>query len=164
MTYTADQIVLKSSKINKRNRDTATELGISEAELIAAKCDKKNIIALSDNWEKLTKFIENFDKVMTITRNEAAVIEQNGKYGNISWGPHASLVINDNIDLRIFHKAWTYAYLIKHVDFKFDYSIQIFDSFGDSVHKIYIKSASKDLINNFIISLSAEIQALSNKC
>lgn len=148
---------LKAKKM--RARSIAMELNISEAELVAAHCDGKTTIRLNTEWKSLLEFTEKFDRVMTLTRNNSAVIERYGIIRNLEWNPHASVVVNPDIDLRIFQRAWHVAYF---ADFegssRFAASIQVFDQHGDAVHKIYIPKLSDELRREFLAEFANDSQ------
>ncbi len=143
-----------------RARDIALALNISEAELLASYCDGKTTIQLTNNWQELLEYAERFDRVMTLTRNKSAVLERYGVIKNLEWNPHASVVVNPDIDLRIFQHAWHVAFF---ADFessdRFVASIQIFDKHGDAVHKIYIPKLNEAERGEFLAKFENENQS-----
>ncbi|HEY0257554.1 MAG TPA: ChuX/HutX family heme-like substrate-binding protein, partial [Candidatus Methylacidiphilales bacterium] len=62
-----------------RIRDAATELGVSEAELLATRCGI-SVTRLEGNWGELIKKFPKLGEVMCLTRNEAAVHERYGTF------------------------------------------------------------------------------------
>lgn len=125
-----------------RERDLADKLGISEAALIAAQVgDGATRIAAEP--DTLIPMAQTFGEVMALTRNPACVNEKIGIYANYHSGPHASMVLNDAIDLRIFPAHWRHAFAVeKQTDSGIRRSLQVFDAAGDAVHKIYLRDAS----------------------
>ena len=135
---------MKNDTPRKRTRDIATSLGVSEGELVASACDGENIIRLKKDWEKLFGQLEQLGPLMALTRNRSAVHEKNGVYRNVSFEGHAGLVLDEQIDLRLFHKRWGSAFALPVKNPRGTlHSIQIFDKKGEAVHKIYLKDASR---------------------
>ncbi|WP_394339840.1 hemin-degrading factor [Mucilaginibacter conchicola] len=83
--------------------------------------------------------IPNLGHVMALTRNEYCVNERKGTYENISFNPHAGLVLGEDIDLRLFMKYWKHAFAVNEND---RLSIQFFDGAGTALHKIYLTDKS----------------------
>lgn len=135
---------LKAENPRLRAKNAADEWGVSEAELVASSCDGKTVIRLTEDWENIIKEVETLGKVMALTRNESAVHEKNGIYQNISFKSHAGLVLDENIDLRIFHKRWGFGFAVPVENPRGTlYSLQFFDKAGTAVHKIYLKDAER---------------------
>lgn len=84
--------------------------------------------------------LESLGRVMALTRNHAAVHEKHGLYQNVSFEGHAGLVLDENIDLRIFYKRWSagFALPVAHPQGPL-HSLQFFDKQGEAVHKMYLK-------------------------
>ena len=132
-----DQLRKENPKI--RNKNAADELGVSEAELVASACDGKTVIRLTDDWEGIIKGVETLGEVMALTRNESAVHEKTGTYQNISFEGHAGLVLDEDIDLRVFHNRWGFAFAVPVENPRGTlYSLQFFDKEGTAAHKIYL--------------------------
>ena len=69
--------------------------------------------------------------------------EKVGVYDNYHSGLHASMVLTEEIDLRIFPAHWKHAFMVeKETDTGLRRSFQVFDAAGDAVHKIYLRDAS----------------------
>ena len=82
-------------------------------------------------------------EVMALTRNRSVVHEKVGTYANYHSGVHASMVLNDDIDLRMFPKHWQYAFAVeKPTETGVRRSLQVFDAAGDAVHKIFLRERS----------------------
>ena len=95
-----------------RSRDLANQLKISEAQLLAAQTGR-GVTRISADPDLLMPAAETLGEVMALTRVEAAVHEKVGHYANYHSGPHASMVLNDAIDLRIFPKHWAHGFLVE---------------------------------------------------
>lgn len=80
---------------------------------------------------------------MALTRNESAVHEKIGPFEKTIWGPHASLTLGKEIDLRIFPKHWVHGFAVAKLDGEHvRRSLQYFDASGEAVHKIHLRPAS----------------------
>lgn len=126
-----------------RERDLSDQLGISEAQLLAAHCGQ-GVTRITADLERIMPQVEKFGDVMALTRNESCVIEKTGKYGTYRSGGHAGMILNEEIDLRMFPKNWVHGFAVeKTLDGGATRrSLQIFDAAGDAVHKIFLKDIS----------------------
>ena len=84
-----------------RERDLAAQIGISEAELVAAHCGD-GVSRIEPRVNDLLSGLEAVGEVMALTRNESAVHEKIGVYDKVVPGDHNAMVLGENIDLRIF--------------------------------------------------------------
>ena len=145
---------IKSTHPNMRARDIAKELHISEAELLASRIGKE-IIKLEGDWAELIRSMPNLGSVMALTRNDSCVHEKHGKYDNISIGPGHGLVLNHDIDLRLFMSHWHFGFAVSEIVASGKrYSFQFFDINGEAVHKVYMPKgnnlrAYKAIVNKF---------------
>jgi putative hemin transport protein len=117
-------------------------MGISEAELVAEH-DGPEVTRLADDMPALIRALPELGEVMSLTRNEAAVHEKVGRFGNISLGEAHGLVLNDDIDQRLFLSHWRSAFAVElpgESDVR--RSLQFFDQFGDSVVKVHLRPTS----------------------
>lgn len=121
----------KSANPKVRIRDAAKQLGVSEADLVATAAEN---IALRPVFEDLLKEIKTLGPVMALTRNDHAVHERKGIYTKTSFNGHIGLVVNPDIDLRIFMNAWHFGFAVHEGDRR---SLQFFSKDGEAVHKIY---------------------------
>lgn len=121
-----------------RARDLAHQLGLREAELVAAHLGE-GATRISADPRRLLAEVAGLGPVMGLTRNESAVLEKVGTYAEYRGGQHAGVVINGEIDMRVFPAQWVHAYAVEEGDKR---SIQVFDAAGDAVHKIYLREAS----------------------
>ncbi|MBZ9683410.1 MULTISPECIES: hemin-degrading factor [unclassified Mesorhizobium] len=125
-----------------RERDLAAQLGISEAELVAAHCGD-GIVRVEPRVNDLLTGIEAVGEVMALTRNESAVHEKIGVYDKVVTGNHNAMVLGENIDLRIFPKIWAHGFAVEKRDGDdIRRSLQFFDAAGDAVHKVHLRPAS----------------------
>jgi putative hemin transport protein len=126
----------------RRSRDLAQEMGISEAELLAAH-QGPEVVRLAAAMRDLIEALPALGEVMSLTRNEGAVHEKVGSFGNIRISGGIGLVLNDAIDLRMFLKHWVSAFAVEIPDEKGPRrSLQVFDAGGEAVIKVHLKTQS----------------------
>lgn len=132
----------RSENPKMRERDLATQLGIAEAELVAAHCGE-GVLRLEPDVNILLNGLEAVGEVMALTRNESAVHEKIGVYDKVVTGNHNAMVLGEQIDLRIFPKIWTYGFAVEKRDGgEIRRSLQFFDASGEAVHKVHLRPAS----------------------
>ncbi|RNJ43094.1 hemin-degrading factor [Mesorhizobium erdmanii] len=125
-----------------RERDLAAQLGISEAELVAAYCGD-GVVRIEPRVNDLLTGLEAVGEVMALTRNESAVHEKIGVYDKVVTGNHNAMVLGENIDLRIFPKVWAHGFAVEKRDGdEIRRSLQFFDATGEAVHKVHLRPAS----------------------
>ncbi|UVK36512.1 hemin-degrading factor [Mesorhizobium sp. AR10] len=125
-----------------RERDLAAQLGISEAELVAAHCGD-GVVRVEPRVNDLLTGLEAVGEVMALTRNESAVHEKIGVYDKVVTGNHNAMVLGENIDLRIFPKIWAHGFAVEKRDGgDIRRSLQFFDAAGEAVHKVHLRPAS----------------------
>jgi putative hemin transport protein len=126
----------------KRSRDLARELGISEAELLA-RHEGPEVVLLGGAMHDVIEALPGLGEVMVLTRNEAAVHEKTGTFGNITLSGQTGLVLNDSIDLRLFLQHWCTAFALEIPDGAGPRrSLQIFDEAGEAVIKVHLRPGS----------------------
>jgi putative hemin transport protein len=125
-----------------RERDLATKLGLSEAQLQAAHVGL-GVTRISADPDRLVPGLAALGEVMALTRNASAVHEKVGRYDNYQGGGHAAMVLADDIDLRIFPQHWVHGFAVeRHTDAGPRHSLQVFDAAGDAVHKVFLREGS----------------------
>ena len=133
---------LRAENPQARARDFAHANGLTEADLVAAHVGHGSA-AIEATPDRLFPLIRDLGDVMALTRNDSCVHERRGVYSDYRSGPHAAMVLDPEIDLRIFPAHWKHAFAV--VDQREDgpkRSLQIFDAAGDAVHKIHLKPES----------------------
>lgn len=121
-----------------RARDLADSLGLAEAEVLAADAGR-GVTRIAAHPDALMGAMPAFGEVMALTRNDSAVIEKTGVYGEYRAGDHAAMVLGPAIDLRIFPAHWVHAFAVEaERGGALRRSIQVFDAAGDSVHKMFL--------------------------
>lgn len=145
----------RSENPNVRIRDAAAQFKVSEMELL---CASEHLVVnqLEERWADLFKDIKNLKRVMALTRNESVVHERKGVYNKVEVdGGHVGLVLDEEIDLRIFFSNWQYAFSVTEaLDIGYRHSLQFFERDGSAIHKIYLTPSSDeqayfDLCNKF---------------
>jgi putative hemin transport protein len=127
---------LKEKQPKLRIKNAAEQLGVSELELVQT---LENATPLKSDWPGIFSEIENLGYVMALTRNESVVHERKGEYHNISFKGHVGLVLDPNIDLRIFPGRINYAFAVPVQNPRGTLlSLQFFDKYGCAVHKVYL--------------------------
>ncbi len=127
---------------NTRERDLATQLGISEAQLVAARTGE-GVTRIAAHPDKIIQAASNLGEVMALTRNASCVHEKHGRYDNYHPGQHAAMVLTHEIDLRIFPSHWVHGFAVeKDTGAGLRRSLQVFDTAGDAIHKIYLRESS----------------------
>lgn len=134
---------LKKNKPTLRIRDCAVELGVSEAQLLATTVGDYTT-ALAGDWTALLQRLPELGRVMSLTRNEACVLEHKGPFQKIdvmSAGPHKMATVIGPIESRVFFAAWKFGFAVKQTTpHGVQQSIQIFDEAGDAVTKIFLQA------------------------
>lgn len=129
-----------------RDRDLAANLGISEAELVAAHVGAegpRRATRIDAHPDRLMPAAEAFGAAMALTRNPSAVHEKIGRYGNYHPGAHAAMVLTEAVDLRLFPSHWCHAFLVEvDADGGTRRSMQVFDAAGEAVHKVILREGA----------------------
>jgi putative hemin transport protein len=121
-----------------RIRDAAKALNVTEARIIAA-CTGGLVRHMKADFPALLHKLPALGRIMVLTRNESCVIERKGAFENINTeSKHVALAVGKDIDLRMFINRWAMAFALENdTTTGFKTSIQIFDSAGDAIMKIY---------------------------
>jgi putative hemin transport protein len=123
-----------------RIRAAAEQLGCSEAELLEV-TPGYTVTPLNTEFAEMFHYFPQLGEVMASTRNEWAVIEKHGTYDNVDVGEKMGIVLDKEIDLRLFMWNYARAYAVVNPDHVRGplRSIQFFDKAGGSLHKVYLK-------------------------
>ncbi|XDA99059.1 ChuX/HutX family heme-like substrate-binding protein [Sulfitobacter sp. LCG007] len=125
-----------------RDRDLAEKIGISEAQLAAA-FTGRGVTRIEAHPDHVIPAVERLGEVMALTRNLSCVNEKVGTYRDYHSGEHASMVLAEAIDLRIFPKHWQHGFLVeRETDAGMRRSLQVFDAAGDAIHKVHLRQDS----------------------
>jgi len=135
---------LRAESPNLRARDFADQNNISEAALIGAYVGQ-SATRIAAHPDQIMGAAQQLGEVMALTRVPSCVHEKVGVYENYHSGDHASMVLAEDIDLRIFPKHWCHAFAVeKETDKGVQRSLQVFDAAGDAVHKIFLRPTSNE--------------------
>lgn len=125
-----------------RARDIAAMFGIKEVQLVSAFCGHRNA-RIRMEMDNIFRGLANVGEVLALTRNESAVHEKVGVYDKYHSGKHASMMLGEAIDTRMFPKHFVHGFLVKkETDKGIKQSLQFFDAQGDAVHKIHSCSST----------------------
>jgi len=125
-----------------RERDLAAQLGITEADFVAAHCGE-GVRRIDVRVNDVLAGLQAVGEVMALTRNESAVHEKIGPYENVEPGKFATVVLGKQIDLRVFPNAWAHGFAVEKRDGDdIRRSLQFFDAAGEAVHKVHLRPAS----------------------
>ncbi|MDP2699102.1 hemin-degrading factor [Thalassospira sp.] len=124
-------------------RDIADEMEISEGELVAAGCGD-NVIRLDADWGDVITRLSELGEVMVLTRNESVVHEKTGMFGKVSINGEMGLVLNHDVDLRLFLGHWGHGFAVETNTAKAGQrcSFQFFDHDGTAIHKVFLTQNS----------------------
>lgn len=131
-----EQIKIAEPKL--RIRDHAKLLQVSEAELLNLKTGE-TVTRLEGDFKEFLKEVYTLGRVMALTRNDHCVLERKGVYKNVSFDNHVGLVLDAEIDLRLFMQHWRFGFAVDESE---RLSFQFFDKAGHAVHKIYLTEKS----------------------
>jgi len=124
------------------DRDFAENLNISEGQLVAAFVGH-GVTCIAASPDDIMPRLKELGEVMALTRNRSCVIEKVGTYDNYHSGSHASMILTEEIDLRLFPRHFVSAFAVERESKGgIKRSIQIFDAAGDAVHKIHLRPNS----------------------
>lgn len=143
---------LRQQQPNLRIRDAARQLNVSEAELLATNTGQ-NVQRLQANWGEFVLKFETLGEVMALTRNNHAVHEKVGIYHNASVNGAMGLVLDHDIDLRLFFSQWEFGFAVSE-DGKGGprRSLQFFNKHGEAVHKVYLRETSNGVVYDDLVS------------
>lgn len=157
-----DVRALRSESPKLRDRDFAEQHKISEAQLVAAYTGIK-ATRIQAHPDQIVAAAQQLGEVMALTRNASCVHEKVGIYDNYRSGAHACMVLNADIDLRMFPNHWVHGFMVEtETDVGLRRSLQVFDAAGDAVHKIFLRDDTKiEVWNDLKASLAIEDQSQS---
>lgn len=132
---------LRAADADLRIRDAAEKLNVSEAALLATQTGA-TVTRLKPQFTEILQDFSRLGRVMALTRNDAIVHERKGEYKNveiIEGHGKMGLVVNEDIDLRIFFANWHFAFAVASPSARGAmHSFQFFDLDGTAVHKVFL--------------------------
>ncbi len=140
MTQTAAVITTRPM----RPIEAAAALGLSEGEWLTCHAPAElglRLTRLGVPAADILNALTPLGTVMALTRNPACVHEKDGVYDQIDINPAMGLVVNHDIDLRLFMRHWDSAYAVETPlqDGSVRHSLQFFDKHGTAIHKIFAR-------------------------
>lgn len=146
---------------NGRLRDVAAAHDVSEAHIVACGCADGSVRRLRTDWKGLLEGLPAVGEVMILTRNEWAVHEKVGTFGKITVTGTMGLVLNREVDLRLFLGNWATAFAVTTQTRNGPrHSVQVFDAHGDSILKIFARETTDlDAFQSLIGTLLSDDQA-----
>lgn len=94
-----------------RARNAAARLGVSEGELVAARCGD-GVTRMRNDHQALLESLVQIGELLTITRNDHAVHEKRGYYSNLQLKEHGGGAFDHNINLRIYFNNWAHVFAV----------------------------------------------------
>ena len=133
-----DELVRAEPKL--RPIDVAQKLGVSEGALVASRCGI-DTWRLEPPFGELLKKLPGVGQVMVLTRNRSVVHEKVGRFDHVDIGHPHGIVLNHDIDLRLFMTHWKHGYAIEQPqgDGSVRRTFQFFDDAGTAVHKVFAR-------------------------
>lgn len=149
---------------NLRAREIAKRLNASEAELIACKLGENNAVRLKGPWQDILKRLPELGFVMSLTRNEACVLEHKGTFEEVSVfgeGARSMATVIGPIETRVFFSGWAHGFYLPMPREKDTlHSLQFFDAEGTAVTKIFLqKESDKAAFDRLVADFTSEDQA-----
>lgn len=130
----------KPPAASTRPIDQAAALGLSEGEWLTRHAPGR-VRRITVPARKLLFRLPALGTVMSLTRNPSCVHEKDGQWDKVEATGAMGLVLNHDIDLRLFLNHWVHMYA---VETPLDrggtrHSLQVFDKAGVAVHKIFAR-------------------------
>lgn len=145
---------LSDTEKNRRARDIASLMGVSEAQWVAASVGPLTSVRLSPAHRELIQEVGALGPVMALTRNAHCVHERHGQYIDVQTQGLVGLVLGPDIDLRMFFGCWADAFAVEESGRR---SLQFFDQTGQAIHKIYCTDQTD--AENFLALVQRHAQA-----
>lgn len=134
--------VAVSARPDRRERDLARELDISEAQLVAAFCGH-GVRRIEASMAGICEGMRAVGEVMVQTRNENAVHEKIGPFERFVNGTRTGLMLGSQIGTRMFPSHWVHAFAVEKLSGQgLRRSLQVFDAHGEAVFKVHLRTAS----------------------
>jgi putative hemin transport protein len=116
-----------------------SHVGVTKFESIKSFPNLARAIRLKPSWSKIIQDIQGFGEVMSLTRNAYAVHENLSFYKHASSNDDIGIVSSDELAIHLMYEKWEFGYLFEECKSTvLQRSIQFFDEFGASVHKIFL--------------------------
>jgi putative hemin transport protein len=136
---------------NHRHREIASLLNVTEVELLDSHVGVTKLesiksfpnlaraIRLKPSWPSIIQDSQGFGEVMSLTKNAHAVHENLAFYKHASSSDGVGMVLSEELTMRLMYERWEHGYLFEECKSTVvQRSIQFFDEFGTSIHKIFL--------------------------
>ncbi len=136
---------------NHRHREIASLLNVTEVELLDSHVGVTKLesiksfpnlaraIRLKPSWPSIIQDSQGFGEVMSLTKNAHAVHENLAFYKHTSSSDGTGMVLSEELTMRLMYERWEHGYLFEECKSTVvQRSIQFFDEFGTSIHKIFL--------------------------
>jgi len=154
---------LQETKPGLRIRNAASMLGLREAQLLATQVGD-TAIRLAPQWEAILKRLPELGRVMSLTRNDACVLEHKGPFEKVrvfKGANHHMGLASGPIETRIFLKAWHSAFYVdQEKQGRRLTSLQFFDHEGCAITKIYLlRQSEREALDRLVADFRAADQS-----
>ena len=151
-----------------RIKDAADILNVSEAELLSTTIGEKSDFLRVPNWLQLFKEIVSLGPMMYLVRNDYAVHEMTIPIDNVQQKTGVILLWNKDEYVKIIDSCIKYAFYTSGIARGNKiYSIQMFDSLGRAILKIYLKNDKlekfKEIKNQYKTDYDYELQKIDKR-
>ena len=144
---------LRADNPKLRIRNAAELLGVSELDLLLTRLGD-GVTWLEVSGHQLASNLPKLGTVMALVRNDNAVHETTGTFGELKGGEQTGLFLGAQ-DQRLFFSKWAFVVAVEEDE---RHSLQVFDASGTAVIKIYRKDTSNlDAWNALIAEYSAQL-------
>ncbi|MGH1357421.1 MAG: hemin-degrading factor [Burkholderiaceae bacterium] len=153
---------ISNNSTGLRAIEIAGKIGVSEAQLIDSRVGHWVVCLDPAGFGELLRTLPRVGEIMALTRNASVVHEKVGTFGNVTVQPGHALVLNREIDLRLFMSHWCHGFAVSQPldDGTLRNSLQFFDACGRAVHKIFARpETDKDAWENLVLKFSATVQS-----
>jgi putative hemin transport protein len=119
-----------------RLAEAAFLLGVRQAQLVAAMPGAQR---LKNEVNGLLTLLAGFEHIRAVSGNQAATVQQNGRYSDFSLTEKVGLMLNPGgLDLRILARQWRSAFAVRTTmaDGLQSHSVWFFDQHGDAIHQV----------------------------
>lgn len=127
-------------------REGAAELGISEAELLAAHCHEsgeEGVRRLDGDWLPLLARLGALGSMLLLTRNEHAILQQKAPYSRLAVRGSTATAAGPGRGLVLQLERWAHGFaVVDQSSTGLRRSLQFFDGEGSAVHKVFLQEGS----------------------
>lgn len=131
------ETITEDTLADRTDRSRPSAEGLSEAERLLLD-PMVRATAIAPEWKTLIEESPGLGRVKSVVRNAHAIHKSWGAYGNIRSGGEVGLVLNGDIDLRMFYGAWRHAFVVEADTAEGPrIGLETFDATGAAVQKVF---------------------------